>query len=215
MRSDDTRQIYEQAFNGQLASGHFEVIEAMHLCMLGHRDQWRRKNQVVYALHPFRILTFAETVMKVTASHLRAAILLHDVFEDTKITPDDARKAGISEDAILIALELTRPNVQTDSVQERRRIRLEQLLDKAEKMSNGARMVKALDRMDNLADAFCSFSPKKLWYYTQDAIKLHAALKKGIRPDSLKPQAEEALGYLQRTLDAVVEACKKRGDKSP
>jgi (p)ppGpp synthase/HD superfamily hydrolase len=210
---NDTRYIYEKAFiNGELPAGHFEVVAAMHICLLGHRDQWRRRHQVMYALHPFRMLMFAETVLEINFSWLKAAILMHDIFEDTKITPQEAKDAGVSEKAIAIALELTRPEVEIENVQERRRIRLSNLLEKARQMSNEARIVKCLDRMDNLADGYRTFSVKKLWHYTKESIQLHRALEAGMRNDALRPMTLEALGYLKRIINAVIESSKARGD---
>jgi hypothetical protein len=70
--------------------------------------------------------------------------------------------------------------------------------------------------MDNLADAYVSFSPKKLWHYTKESIQLHHALQSGFSFDMVLPcwldLIDEALDYLRRTINAVIDAAKSRGD---
>ena len=209
MASDDTRQIYEMTF-GHAIAGHTEIVEAMSLCLLAHRDQWRRRHQVMYALHPFRMLALAEKLF-IVPTYVKSAILLHDVFEDSHITAEEALKAGISDIAVGIASELTRRPVDNENTEERRRIRLEELLLKAQGMSNEARFIKALDRIDNLADGFISFSRPKMWHYTKEAVKLHKALLCGMPSNSFTLDTQKALGYLRDTINAVIKASIDRG----
>lgn len=216
MKSDDTREIFRRAFNGHeegFTDDHFEFVEAMHLSMWGHRDQWRdRRHTVLYALHPFRILALAEHIFNPLPSYVKASILMHDLFEDTDVTAQDARKAGISERVIGIALELTCPQVDIENVQERRKVKLNKLLTKAREMSNEARFIKAMDRVYNLADAFQTFSRPKLWHYMKEAVHLYHALSYRIPADDFESYTMSALAYFRKTINAVIEASQERGD---
>ena len=71
--------------------------EAIALAVQAHKGQKDRNNQP-YILHPLRVMMRLETETE------RIVGVLHDVIEDTSITPDDLRKAGYSEE-VLAALD--------------------------------------------------------------------------------------------------------------
>lgn len=99
-----------------------------------------------------------------------------------------------------------------ESPLKRRRVKLEQLLTKAREMSSEARFIKALDRIDNLADAFVAFSRPKLWHYTKEAVKLYHALSYRMPASEFDSTAQVALEYLRKTINAVISASRERGD---
>lgn len=55
-----------------------------------------------YILHPLRVM------LKMTTEETRIAAVLHDVLEDTEVTPDELREAGFLEKIIAAVLALTR-----------------------------------------------------------------------------------------------------------
>ena len=70
---------------------------AIALAVEAHKGQ-KDKNGQPYILHPLRVMLRLERELD------RIVGILHDVIEDTSITPDDLRKAGYSEE-ILAALD--------------------------------------------------------------------------------------------------------------
>lgn len=72
--------------------------KAMNIMFTAHKDQVD-KTGVPYVFHPWHVAEQLTDELSVTAA------LLHDVIEDTDLTPDDLRKAGIPEE-VLEALAL-------------------------------------------------------------------------------------------------------------
>lgn len=73
---------------------------ALELCFAAHKDQ-RDKSGAPYVFHPFHLAEQMETEEEVCVA------LLHDVMEDTPITAEQIRAAGMS-DAVVEALLLMR-----------------------------------------------------------------------------------------------------------
>ena len=74
--------------------------KAIHIMYEAHKEHWDRSG-VPYVFHPWHV---AE---QMTNEESCAAALLHDVIEDTDITADDLRNAGISERVVQAVLMLT------------------------------------------------------------------------------------------------------------
>ena len=70
---------------------------AIALAVEAHKGQ-KDKNGQPYILHPLRVMLRLEREVD------RIVGILHDVIEDTSVTPNDLRKAGYSEE-ILAALD--------------------------------------------------------------------------------------------------------------
>ena len=73
---------------------------AMKLCFEAHKDQVDRSG-VPYVFHPFHV---AE---QMTSEAEVCVALLHDVMEDTDLTADDIRAAGMSEEVVEALLLMT------------------------------------------------------------------------------------------------------------
>ena len=73
---------------------------AMEIAYQAHHGQ-RDKGGAPYVFHPFHLAEQMETELEVTAA------LLHDVVEDTAVTLEELRQAGISEEVLTILELLT------------------------------------------------------------------------------------------------------------
>lgn len=74
--------------------------KAMNIMFTAHKDQVD-KTGVPYVFHPWHVAEQLTDELSVTAA------LLHDVIEDTDLTPDDLRKAGIPEEVLDVLALLT------------------------------------------------------------------------------------------------------------
>lgn len=201
---DDTREVLAAAFDGEVSGDYFKIIEAMHVCLVAHHEQYRKQNRVMYALHPFRVFLFVGQILKVTNTDVLCACLLHDTLEDSGATADILHDQFGAATAQLV-VELTRP--RNDDREARRR----DLIEHAKYYSNAARIVKCSDRIDNLADAYVNFGDKKLWHYTGEAIELYYAMK-GSTPiyDDLLNTSLHALDFLRRTINEIIVAARQK-----
>ena len=200
---DDTREILGAAFDGKVSGEYFKVIEAMHVCLVAHHGQYRKHNQVMYALHPFRVFLFARSVLDIRDPDVLCACLLHDTVEDGGVALDDLKKQFGERVAGFVA-ELTRQPCD-DRAQKK-----QELLQHAREFSNESRTIKAVDRIDNLADAFVNFGDKKIWEYTSESIELYYALKAGLRINDLMPCVSDALEYLRCTINETILAVRSK-----
>ncbi len=73
------------------------IERALQIAAKAHEGQ-RDKEGLPYILHPLRVM------MSVEGEEAQIVAVLHDVVEDTSVTPDDLRQAGFSE-AVLAAVE--------------------------------------------------------------------------------------------------------------
>ncbi len=73
------------------------IERALQIAAKAHEGQ-RDKEGLPYVLHPLRVM------MAVQGEEAQVVAVLHDVVEDTPVTPDDLRQAGFSE-AVLAAVE--------------------------------------------------------------------------------------------------------------
>ena len=71
---------------------------ALQIAVQAHAGQ-QDKSGVAYIFHPIRVM------MRCTSPDAKIVALLHDVVEDTPVTPDELRAEGFSED-VLAALAL-------------------------------------------------------------------------------------------------------------
>lgn len=73
---------------------------AMEIAYRAHHGQ-RDKGGIPYVFHPYHLAEQMETELEVTAA------LLHDVVEDTDITLEALRQAGITEEVLTVLDRLT------------------------------------------------------------------------------------------------------------
>ena len=86
---------------GEKKSGFFYTPltkKALKICFEAHKDQ-KDKSGLPYVFHPFHLAEQMETEEEICTA------LLHDVLEDSSVTLEDLRKAGMPE-TVLEALQL-------------------------------------------------------------------------------------------------------------
>lgn len=79
------------------------INTALALAVKAHTGQVDKGNGLPYILHPLTVAS------RVRTPEQKAAAILHDTLEDTNLTPEDFRKAGIPERVIELVLILTDP----------------------------------------------------------------------------------------------------------
>lgn len=67
--------------------------KALSICFEAHKDQ-KDKSGMPYVFHPFHVAESMKTEAEVCTA------LLHDVLEDTDMSEDDLRKAGMPNEAL-------------------------------------------------------------------------------------------------------------------
>jgi (p)ppGpp synthase/HD superfamily hydrolase len=76
------------------------IEKALQIAARAHEGQ-KDKEGLPYILHPLRAM------MKVQGEDAQIVAVLHDVIEDTAVTADDLRQAGLSESIIAAVLCVT------------------------------------------------------------------------------------------------------------
>jgi (p)ppGpp synthase/HD superfamily hydrolase len=76
------------------------IEKALQIAARAHEGQ-KDKEGLPYILHPLRAM------MKVQGEDARIVAVLHDVIEDTAVTADDLRQAGLSESIVAAVLCVT------------------------------------------------------------------------------------------------------------
>lgn len=79
------------------------INTALELAVKAHKGQVDKGNGLPYILHPLTVASRVQTPEQ------KAAAILHDTLEDTDLTVDDFRKAGIPERVIELVEILTDP----------------------------------------------------------------------------------------------------------
>lgn len=79
------------------------INTALELAVKAHTGQVDKGNGLPYILHPLTVAS------RVRTPEQKAAAILHDTLEDTELTSDDFRKAGIPERVIELVEILTDP----------------------------------------------------------------------------------------------------------
>lgn len=147
---------------------YLKIQSALHLCIRAHDGQTRKdyiSNQefkISYCIHPIRIWMFAKHFLGLNNAEMECAILLHDVIEDTDISEKDIREM-FGDSVCNIVLELTKTK-ETN------------LVEVSKKYSASAKIIKALDRVDNLLDAKIYFKPEKFVRYLSEAEGLYQSM---------------------------------------
>ena len=112
----------------------------------GQTRKWGHKNDP-YILHPMRVAGRV-AIHRFATEKMVAAAWLHDVLEDTKLTEKDLLFRGFGPVAILVT-ELTNTSKGMNLCRsERKRIDRERLKN----VSWEARLIKLVDRLDNIRD---------------------------------------------------------------
>jgi len=124
------------------------IRKAGHFARHAHRGQQRKYRGSPYSHHPFRVAR-AVAGHEIGSRITVAAALLHDTIEDTGVREGDLRREFGDEIADLV-VELTKPDYP-ESVSRAQRFELE--LKRLATISRRAKIIKLLDRMDNVRDS--------------------------------------------------------------
>jgi len=124
-----------------------DVLDAMRYAEEKHRGQWRKYHDgVPYICHPRRV---AKLIFMVSGLPPEAEIaaVLHDVIEETDVSPEDLRRRFGSKVADLVVVLTDPPDDDRP-----RRERKAGFLERLKAASPLAQLIKVADRLDNLRD---------------------------------------------------------------
>jgi len=122
------------------------ILRAAQFATKAHQGQVRKFNEVPYICHPARVAGRV-AAHQLASPNLVAAAFLHDVVEDTDVTLDIIESAFNKIVACFVS-DLTSPYVHIKPRGERKQ--KEQVY--YSNASESAKIVKLLDRIDNLCD---------------------------------------------------------------
>lgn len=170
------------------------IKNALALAFKHHAGQKRKYSGVEYVQHVIRV---GMEVLQRTNDHvIAAAALLHDTKEDTAITDQEFLDLGVGGEKVLkIVNDLTNPS--RNHKDKPRRIRKEIDRDHLKRCSDEVKMIKLIDRMDNLNDMHGAEEDFKLLYARESMDLFNEALA-GIYPD-LDRNFVHTVDYLMAT----------------
>jgi (p)ppGpp synthase/HD superfamily hydrolase len=124
------------------------IINAASLARVAHRGQIRKYTGRPYLEHPARVAGKVATIVGADENMIAAAFL-HDVLEDTQATPEDVLQAT-NGDVLGYVQWLTNPSKGRADLKraDRKAMDREHLMN----APNAAKVIKMVDRIDNLLD---------------------------------------------------------------
>jgi (p)ppGpp synthase/HD superfamily hydrolase len=166
------------------------INDAKAFAIDAHAGQKRKYKDEDYVNHPIRVASRVTQVPGNTTEMVMAA-LLHDVIEDTKVTESDIRQKFGDKVANLV-VELT--NVKSIGTREQRKA-LDR--ERISRISKQAKIIKALDRIDNLTDMKGTAPKDFSIIYSHESILLAQTLEKSIPEYLYDDLVEAAINVLQ------------------
>lgn len=146
------------------------IIEAAQFAAEKHKGQFRKYNNFPYITHPIRVAGRMATHQLATQD-IVAAAYLHDVVEDCGVSPEEIR-AIFGESIEFYVKHLTNPP-REEGVP--RRVRKQQDRERLKTAPRRAKVVKLIDRIDNLRELDWSDSFAKV--YAEESLLLLEVLK--------------------------------------
>ena len=145
---------------------------ALAFATQAHAGQVRKGAGGPYLQHPLRVATRLSRLPQATPQWVAAA-LLHDTLEDCGVSHDDLQQRFGTEVADLVR-ELTNPSKQFPELSRPEK----KALDRAHvaTVSLPAKMIKLIDRSDNLREGAASMDPEWLAVYVGESRALAAVL---------------------------------------
>lgn len=123
--------------------------EALEFARQAHGDQQRKYNLEPYIKHPIRV---AETVKSVPHTpEMICAAYLHDVVEDTTVSPEDIEEK-FGKDVAKLVEELTDQFIKENYQHLNRKQRKKREVERQAQISNQAKTIKLADVIDNTKD---------------------------------------------------------------
>ncbi len=121
------------------------IERAYHLALLSHDGQVRDGTRVPYITHPLRVALILAEEMARCEAHLICAALLHDVLEESDVTPEEIERACGT-----FVVEAVRLLTKHPAGDEQKAARDEAYYARIASGSSLAQLVKCADRLDNL-----------------------------------------------------------------
>lgn len=127
------------------------ILKAARYAAIHHEGQTRKDGFTPYIVHPGRV-AMAATLHPLATSEMVAAAWLHDTLEDTAATYAELLEIFGSRVADLVR-ELTNQFSKEQHPDKNRRARKALEIERLAGVSQEAKLVKLLDRRDNIKDA--------------------------------------------------------------
>lgn len=122
-----------------------KLLKAVNFAAEKHKKQRRKDDGSPYINHPLGVAQILDTIGGIEDEDILIAAILHDTIEDTQTTEKELRE--IFGDRICdIVIEVT------DDKSEPKDIRKMKQVEKADKISREAKLVKMADKLHNLRD---------------------------------------------------------------
>jgi len=145
------------------------LTSAYLLAERGHHGQVRKFTGDPYIVHPVRVAIAVATYSFVT-SNMVAAAEMHDLLEDTDVKPEEIEIATNAE-VLELVQELTNPSKGSKLPRaERKQIDRDHL----RRVSLAAKIIKMLDRIDNLYEMVGASNSFKTMYCKESFLLLDA-----------------------------------------
>ena len=162
------------------------LFKAIRVAREAHKDQKRKFSQEPYIIHPGRVaarlaIYGVGKFNNVALNRMICAAWLHDVVEDTEWTKEDIEREFDSDIALMVD-ELTNQFKKTDHPDKNRaeRKKLEHI--RLKEVSPKSKVIKAIDRIDNLLDVTVTAKKKWLLRYADESQDLADKLAMPFRP---------------------------------
>jgi (p)ppGpp synthase/HD superfamily hydrolase len=143
------------------------ILKAAQFAALSHRGQIRKYNGAPYITHPMRVAGRAMMLPECDEA-MACAAWLHDVIEDCGVTETMISQQIAARPASLVA-ELTNPSKQYPDLSRAERKAMDR--EHIAQASREARIIKLLDRIDNLNEMGGS-DPQFRQTYHQESLLL-------------------------------------------
>jgi len=170
------------------------IIHAAQFAQKAHAGQKRKYGGADYITHPHRVSGMV-TMHPDSSAMWVAAAYLHDVLEDTDTTVEQLRRHFLPE-VVRIVVELT--NTEEGNRAERKRLSNARLAES----SRAAKIIKLLDREDNLTDLFFYSSIRET---EEGFLRLYAEETRAL-VEAIGHADEEIATRLLRIVKAVEDA---------
>lgn len=175
------------------------IIKAARFAAEAHRGQWRKYTEVPYIVHPMRVAGRL-TLTPGATEEVVAAAWLHDVVEDCPNFRNSLHREFPTEVTLLVG-ELTNPSIHYPEFNRATRKQMDR--EHLARASYWAKVVKLVDRIDNLNDMVGAKGGFKVKYCAESVLLVSAVYLSD--PDDkvirgLRDEAEEAISRLRGTV---------------
>jgi len=189
------RQSRAKRENRILVTSNEMIIQAAQTATHHHYGQYRKYGtKLPYIFHPMRVAGLV-TLYQDTIPEMVSAAWLHDTLEDTDYSEIDLFNT-FGQDVYQMVLDVTNPSKNSDANRETRK-KIDR--DHIAQISEGAKLIKLADRIDNLQDMTKAPTDFIRLYLRESQLLLDEALR-GI-DGSYEYMYENAMQALERIVD--------------